>query len=97
FTFVGFLPDKPGKRRKAIEGFKDYDHTVVLYVSLWKVEKTIKDCLDILGDRGACLCRELTKIHEEFVRDKLSGLLKRVGEKRPKGEMLLILEPAPLD
>lgn len=91
FTFAGFLPDKPGKRRKRIEELAGIPNTLILYVSKWKAEKVIEDCLELLGDRRACLCRELTKIHEEFVRAPLSELLTHVGKNPPKGEMTLII------
>lgn len=91
FTFVGFLPDKPGKRMRRIEELKRTGHTVVLYVSKWKAESVVEDCLEILGDRRACLCRELTKIHEEFVRTPLSEILSHVRKNPPKGEMTLVV------
>jgi len=92
FTFVGFLPDKPGKRRKRIEGLAGIDHTIVLYVSKYKAEKVLEECLEVLGDRRACLCRELTKMHEEFVRADLSELLVHVKSNPPKGEMTLVIQ-----
>lgn len=91
FTFVGFLPDKPGRRQKAIESLKQIDHTIVLYVSPWKVEKTLKELIEILGDRRACLCREMTKVHEEFVRGNFSEILSNFESKPARGEMVLVL------
>jgi 16S rRNA (cytidine1402-2'-O)-methyltransferase len=91
FTFVGFLPDKAGKRRHAIEALADLPQTLVLYVSRWKGEAVLADCLEILGDRAACLCREVTKVHEEFLRGSLSGLLASIRARPPKGEMTLIV------
>ena len=92
FTFAGFLGDKPGKRRKALEELRGLPHTLVLYVSKWKAAKHIADCLEILGDRRACLCRELTKMYEEFRRGTLSELLASVEQETPKGEMTLLIE-----
>jgi 16S rRNA (cytidine1402-2'-O)-methyltransferase len=92
FTFIGFLPDKPGKRRLKIDELKDLSHTLVIYVSKWKGEAVLGDCLEILGDRKACLCRELTKLHEEFVRGKLSEILASIEKNPPKGEMTLVIE-----
>lgn len=94
FTFVGFLPDKPGKRRTTIESFKDVPHTLVFYVSPWKAVATVDDCLAVLGDRRAVLCREITKIHEEFMRAKLSGIAAAIRERPPKGEMTLVVDGA---
>ncbi len=91
FTFVGFLPDKPGKRRRALEELKALSHTLAFYVSPWKGAATVEDCLTVFGNRRACLCRELTKIHEEFVRDDLEALAALLRERPPKGEMTLII------
>jgi 16S rRNA (cytidine1402-2'-O)-methyltransferase len=91
FTFVGFLPDKPGKRRRALEELKNLPHTIVLYLSPWKGLSTIEDCLTVFGNRRCCLCRELTKIHEEFLRTDLARLAARLREHPPKGEMTLII------
>lgn len=74
FTFIGFLPDKEGKRRTRLAELKKYDHTLVFYISKWKFVRVLKDMIEILGDRPAVLCRELTKMHEEVVRSTLSGL-----------------------
>ncbi|HPM42134.1 MAG TPA: SAM-dependent methyltransferase, partial [bacterium] len=92
FTFVGFLGDKPGKRRKALEELRAVTHTLVFYLSKWKAATHLRDCLEILGDRRACLCRELTKIHEEFRRGTLSELLVSVEEGPLKGEIVLLVE-----
>lgn len=91
FTFVGFLPDKPGKRRRALEEIKNIPHTLIFYVSPWKAIAVIGDCLEVLGDRNACLCRELTKLHEELIRAPLSGISKILGDKPPKGELVLVV------
>lgn len=91
FTFVGFLPDKPGKRKNALGELKDIPHTLVFYVSPWKAEATVLDCLDVLGDRHACVCRELTKIHEEFYRASLSQITAHLDSHPPKGEITLVV------
>lgn len=94
FTFVGFLPDKKGKRRAALEALAKLPQTLVLYVSPYKWPATIADCAAILGDRPACLCRELTKLHEEFDRATLSELARRRGERPLKGEVVLVIGAA---
>jgi len=91
FTFIGFLPDKPGKRKNALEGLKGLKHTLVFYISPWKAVQTAKDILDVLGDRQAVVCRELTKIHEEFVRGNLSLIVTHLEKHPPKGEITLIV------
>jgi 16S rRNA (cytidine1402-2'-O)-methyltransferase len=59
------------------------------------VLETIRDVLEIFGDRPAVLAREVTKVHEEFLRGRLSELLARLGRKPPKGEMTLLIGAAP--
>jgi len=92
FTFVGFLPDKAGKRRTVLEGLKDYQHTLIFYVSKWKVEKVLTDCLEILGNRQAVLAREITKKFEEFKRAPLSELTEQCSQNELKGELVLLVE-----
>lgn len=91
FTFVGFLPDKEGKRRTKLAGLKDYEHTLVFYVSKWKIGRVLNDMIEVFGDRPAVLCRELTKIHEEIKRTTLSEMIDYVGSKEIKGEVTLVV------
>jgi len=94
FTFIGFLPEKSGKRAKVIESLKDYDHTLVFYLSKWKAAKQITEMLELYGDRKACVARELTKVHEEFRREKLSSLAESLENNPPKGELVLVVSSA---
>jgi len=91
FTFIGFLPDKPGKRKNALEKLKGIDHTIVFYISPWKAYASLKDIHEVMGDRTAVLCRELTKIHEEFIRGALSKIISHIEEHPPKGEITLVV------
>lgn len=91
FTFVGFLPDKPGKRKKTLEELKDLPHTLIFYISPWKVKAILEDMKEVLGDRRAVMCRELTKIHEEFIRGTLSTIENNFDKKPPKGEITLVV------
>src|SRR5205823_9904607 len=68
--------------------------TVVLFESPHRVAATLRDLLEAGGDRRAALCRELTKLHQEVLRGRLSELLARVGEREPRGEVTLVLEGA---
>ncbi|HPQ80193.1 MAG TPA: 16S rRNA (cytidine(1402)-2'-O)-methyltransferase [bacterium] len=92
FTFIGFLPDKPGKRRSALEELEEIENTLAFYVSPWKAPATAKDCLEVFGERRACIAREITKVHEEFMRGTLAELAARFEAHPPKGEMVLIVE-----
>jgi 16S rRNA (cytidine1402-2'-O)-methyltransferase len=94
FTFIGFLPEKKGKRTKLLEKLSDYNHTLVFYISKWKAEKQLVEILEIFGGRRAVLCRELTKIHEQFLRGNLSSIVETLISSPPKGEIVLILQGA---
>ena len=90
FIFEGFLPPKKG-RKKRIENLKAETGTIVIYENINRLQKTIKQLLDILGDRPAVICRELTKIHEETIRGTLSSLLNLQSERKLKGECVLLI------
>ncbi len=91
FSYIGFLPDKKGRRVSVLEELKAVRHTLVFYVAKWDLQKVMKEMEEILGDRDAVLCRELTKVHEEFVRAPLSELCARVTRNPPRGEMTLLV------
>ena len=92
--FLGFLPRKAGARRKLLESQIGRPETVVLFESPHRVAKTLCDVVDVLGDRGACLARELTKRHEEVLRGLASELAAALAEAPPKGECTLVIEGA---
>jgi len=92
FVFLGFLQKKAGKRRKALRALADFDGTIVLYESPFRVVKCLKDILSVLGDRVVVVARELTKIYEELVRGKTSELLKKFEQKSPKGEVVILIK-----
>lgn len=91
FTFIGFLPSMPGPRKKVLESLKERRETLVFYVSPWKIVKTLEEMVGIFGDRTCCLARELTKVHEEWLRRSLIQLQREFGQRTPKGEMTLIV------
>jgi 16S rRNA (cytidine1402-2'-O)-methyltransferase len=91
FVFEGFLPRKRGDRRRRIAELASEERTIVLYVSPHKVEETLADLAQGLGDRPAALARELTKVHEEVRRGTLSELLDGVREQPPRGEIVLVV------
>jgi len=74
FIFEGFLPPKKG-RKKRIENLINESGTIIIYDNILRLKKTIKQMLEIIGDRPAVICRELTKMHEEIIRGTLSSLL----------------------
>jgi len=94
FVFLGFLPQKPGKRKKEIERVKDYPETLIFYESPFRLLKSLNDLLEILGDREAAVARELTKKFEEVARGRLSELAEKFGTKEPRGEIVLVVAGA---
>ncbi len=94
FTFVGFLPARAGERRRALAGLADHPRTLVCYEAPHRLLDTLRDALEVFGDRPAVIAREVTKVHEEFLRGRLSELLERLRQKPPRGEMTLLLGPA---
>ena len=94
FYFFGFLESKPSTRKKQLESLKDFKDTIIFYESPHRIDDTLKDMANILGkDRQACLARELTKKHEEFIR----GTLGELAELPPEtliGEMVIVVEGA---
>ena len=91
FLFAGFLPARSSDRRRALERLRIEEHTIILYEAPHRIIECVADALEILGDRPACLAREVTKLHEEFVRGKLSEILAAIEERPPRGEITLIL------
>lgn len=90
FTFLGFLPLNKKNRKENLEKINTSTNTIILYEAPHKLLSTLKDLKDILGDRKIVLARELTKIHEEFIRGTASELLKNL--ENIKGEFVLIIE-----
>lgn len=95
FLFLGFLPKRKGERSRRLRALSSLPFTLLLYVSPHDVEEVVEDALSTLGDRRCALCRELTKVHQQVFRGKLSGLLEALGDEVPKvGEMVLAVEGA---
>lgn len=91
FIFEGFLSNKSAKRRKQLETLKDEERTVILYESCHRIEKLLKDILDVMGDREIALARELTKKFEEVRREKTSSLIEHFSKTKPKGEFIVVI------
>jgi len=91
FTFVGFLPARRAARKARLIQLAEVKSTLVLYEAPHRIKETIDDARETLGDRECVLARELTKVHEEFVRSRLSEIEVREGTAR--GEIVLLLGP----
>jgi 16S rRNA (cytidine1402-2'-O)-methyltransferase len=92
FSFEGFLPDKPKDVRDFLISLVKEPRTLVFYVSPHKLERTLAEACLLMGSRKACLARELTKIHEEFLRGTLADIKEQVGRSQPRGEYVLVIE-----
>lgn len=91
FHFEGFLPHKKG-RKKRLEYLSSLPHTFVLYESPHRIARCLRELVEHCGtERPACLARELSKIHETYLRSTLLHLAKAVESKKMKGEIVLIV------
>ncbi len=97
FVFEGFLPNRSGKRREKLLRLKDEGRVLIFYEAPVRILATLLDVLEILGDRDAVLAREVTKIHEEFLRGKVSEILDTMEARMIKGEIVLMIAPSPPD
>lgn len=96
YIFAGYLPSKPKQRRAFIENLKNFPFTLILYETPHRIEAALQDMLEILGARGATVCREMTKINEELIRGDLAEVLASITN-RPspvKGEFTIVLAGA---
>jgi 16S rRNA (cytidine1402-2'-O)-methyltransferase len=91
FLFKGFLPHKSKKRKDLLKELENVRETLVFYESPHRISETLKDMLEILGDRESVLTRELTKVYEEIIRGKVSEILNQVGDRTLKGEITLVI------
>ena len=90
FIFIGFLPLNKKLRKEKLEEIQKANKTLILYEAPHKLESTLKDLKPILEDRKIVLAREITKIHEEFIRGDIDFLIEK--SKEIKGEIVLIIE-----
>jgi len=98
FLFVGFLPARSGERRRALERLRIEERTIILYEAPHRVAECVGDAREVLGNRSACIAREVTKMHEEFRRGKLSELAASLEERPARGEITVLIGPeAPAD
>ena len=91
FEFIGFLSAKKSEKVKKLEELKYDLRTLIIYEAPHKLESTLNTMLEVLGDRNICIARELTKIHEEFIRGKISEILNSVEY---RGECVILVEGA---
>lgn len=89
FLFVGYPPEKGGKRKKWLEDLKNADSTIIMFISPHKLIKTLGDMMEVFGNIEVVLAHELTKIHQSVDRKIISQWLQTL--KNPKGEYILLI------
>ena len=97
FHFIGFLPHKPGQRKKKLESLKHCAVTLVLYESPYRVTRLLGELHELFGDRQVVLARELTKKFEEFLRGTPAQLLEQFTTRAAKGEFVVMIAGAETD
>ena len=90
FCFIGFLSKKKKEKREKLTELKNETKTIILYEAPHRLSDTLKDILEELGDRNIVIARELTKIHEEFIRGTISQVLEKGINN--KGEFVILIE-----
>lgn len=90
FTFRGFPPNKPGKRKHFLEADAESPYTLIYYESPFRLRKLLEEALEVFGDRPAAVAKELTKLYESVRRGRLSELLMNL-EENPKGEYVVLI------
>lgn len=90
YLFYGFLDNKSSKRKKQLEEIKTIPYTTIFYEAPHRIEDTLQDMLEVLGNRQMCLARELTKVHEEYIRGTIEEVLEVAAN--CKGEMVIVMD-----
>ena len=90
FTFFGFLPKKKGRIKK-IKELLNVDNTIILFESPFRLEKTLNQLKEYLGNRSVVVGRELTKLYEEIIRGNLEDVIKYFSKSKVKGEIVIMI------
>jgi 16S rRNA (cytidine1402-2'-O)-methyltransferase len=91
FVFEGFLPAKKQERRARLRALSSETRTLVIYEAPHRLTETLNDLVEILGNRETVLAREVSKIHEEFLRGRLTEVAKQIAGREIKGELTLLI------
>ncbi len=92
FVFEGFLPRRIKERKRYFKSIENEERTIIFYEAPHRLKRTLKDMLEIWGDRKIVIARELTKMYEEIIRGKLSRVLSEINTKDIKGEITLVVQ-----
>lgn len=91
FVFVGFLPSKEGQRKNFLRTLGNEQRTIIAFESPERLNYCLQSILEILGDRLICVAREMTKVHEEFFRGRVSAGIEHFEKNKVKGEITLVI------
>lgn len=91
FCFEAFLPKDKKEKAKVLESLKDETRTIIIYEAPHRLTKTLKELIDVLGDRELTICRELTKRYEEAFQTTLNKALEKYSNSEIKGEFVLVI------
>jgi 16S rRNA (cytidine1402-2'-O)-methyltransferase len=94
FLFVGFPPPKRAARRKLLAALREEEATLVVYLPTRKLGEFLEDVRETLGDRSLVIAREMTKIHEEFIRGKVEDIQRRFASEEARGEATVLISGA---
>jgi 16S rRNA (cytidine1402-2'-O)-methyltransferase len=92
FWFEGFLPRKTTEQRAKLREMAAFNGTMVFYEAPHRLGQTLKHMLEVMGDRRVVLARELTKLHEEFIRGNLGEIINQIEEEKVRGEFTIVIE-----
>lgn len=97
FLFLGYLPKKPGHRLKLLQNYtlNPIPCTLIFFEAPHRLVKTLEEMKEIFGDIDIVICRELTKVHEEIRREKISEAIKHFEQVVPKGELTILFNIPP--
>jgi len=93
FTFAGFPPSRQGKRRTFLNAMASMPGTLLFYEAPHRLEETLRDIREVMGERQVVVARELTKIYEEFIRGTVGDVLSTVAKGKVRGEVVILVAP----
>jgi 16S rRNA (cytidine1402-2'-O)-methyltransferase len=94
FLFEGFLPAKKAERRAKLQALREQTATLIFYEAPHRLLDTLNDIRQLLGDRRLVVAREVSKVHEEFLRGAVSGIVDQLADRKVKGEITLVVHGA---